>query len=139
MIKISSSIFISEEDIQFRFIRASGPGGQHVNKVESAVQLKYDTNNCEAMSHAYKERLKKLAGHLITDQGIVIITSEISRSQSRNKDDAIQRLIDLLKKACVVPKARKKTRPSKAAMKRRLEAKKKKSVTKKLRSKKIEN
>ena len=137
--KISSSISINEDDIVVRFIRASGPGGQHVNKVESAVQIKYDTNINEAMSKVYLSRLKKLAGRRMGKDGVITITSELSRSQSRNKEDAVARLVELLKKACEVPKKRKKTKPSKAAVARRLDAKKKKSETKKLRSKRIEN
>lgn len=121
-----------------RFIRASGPGGQHVNKVESAVQIKYDTQNCAEMSPAYIKRLKKLAGRRMTKEGVITISSELSRSQVRNKHDAIARLVELLREAAIVPKVRKKTKPSKAAVARRLEAKKKKSVTKKLRSKRIE-
>ncbi len=139
LIKISPSISIKEDDIAVSFIRASGPGGQHVNKVESAVQIKYDTGKCDAMSQAYLKRLRKLAGRRMTNDGVIVITSELSRSQSRNKEDATARLIELLKQASVVPKARKKTKPSRASIARRLNAKKKKSVTKKLRSKKIEN
>ncbi len=137
-IKISPSITINEDDIDVRFIRASGPGGQHVNKVESAVQIKYDTQNCAEMSPAYIKRLKKLAGRRMTKEGVITISSELSRSQVRNKHDAIARLVELLREAAIVPKVRKKTKPSKAAVARRLEAKKKKSVTKKLRSKRIE-
>lgn len=138
MIKISSYISIDEDDIQFRFVRASGPGGQHVNKVESAVQIRYDTSKCESMSKTYKKRLKKLAGQRMTENGVIVITSEVSRSQIRNKQDAIDRLTDLLEQASIVPKVRKKTKPSRAAMARRRDAKKKKSATKKLRSKKVD-
>lgn len=138
MIKISSTIYIKEDDIQIRFMRASGPGGQHVNKVESAVQIQYDTNHCEAMGPRYMARLRKLAGKRITDKGVITISSDLSRSQSRNRNDAVERLIALLKQACVIPRIRKKTKPSKAVIARRLDDKKKKSATKKLRSKKIE-
>ncbi len=138
MIKISSTISIKEEDIQIRFIRASGPGGQHVNKVESAVQIQYDTSLCKTMGPRYMARLRKLAGKRITDKGVITISSDLTRSQSRNRNDAVRRLIELLKQASIVPKIRKKTKPSKAVVARRLEDKKKKAVTKKLRGKKIE-
>jgi ribosome-associated protein len=138
MIKISSTISINEDDIKIRFMRASGPGGQHVNKVESAVQIQYDTNLCETMGPAYITRLQKLAGRRMTETGVITISSDLSRSQTRNRNDAMERLIELLKSACIVPKVRKKTKPSKAVVTRRLNSKKKKAETKKLRNKKIE-
>lgn len=137
MLKISDKISIEEDEIQVRFIRSPGPGGQHVNKVESAVQIRFDAKSSLAINNAMFERLKKLAGGRMTVQGIVILTANSTRSQMRNKQDAINRLLALLKQATFVAKKRKKTRPSMASKKRMSDSKKHKSTIKKLRSNKI--
>ena len=137
MIKISENISIDEDEIQVKFIRSPGPGGQHVNKVESAVQMRFDAKRCEAISWAMFERLKKLSGKRMTLEGVIILTANSTRSQTRNRDEALERLTELLKKASIIPKRRKKTRPSLASKTRRLDGKKRKGSIKKLRGKNI--
>jgi len=132
MIFVSPQISIDEKEIQFDFIRASGPGGQNVNKVSTAVQLRFDVNML-SLSGDIKDRLKKLAGSRMTRSGILIIEAKRYRSQEKNRQDAVQRLVGLIQKASIIPKIRKKTKPSYASKLRRLENKKLRSKTKKLR------
>ncbi len=138
MIKITDKLSINEDDIDVRFIRSSGPGGQHVNKVESAVQIRFDAKTSDVIGRELFARLKKLASQKMTDNGVIVITAETTRSQTRNKEEAITRLIDLIKQATIVPKKRKNTKPSFAAKQKRLESKKKRGVIKKLRNKQVE-
>ena len=137
MIKISDKVSISDDEIHVRFIRSPGPGGQHVNKVESAVQVRFDAKRCPEIPSDMYRRLQKLSGQKMTNQGVIIITSNGTRSQVRNKEIAIKRLTDLLKQSTHVPKRRKKTSPSLASKTRRIEGKKHKGSLKKLRSNKI--
>ena len=132
MIKITSHVELDEKDIQFDFIRASGPGGQNVNKVASAVQLRYNTQN-DSLPGDVRMRLVNLAGSRVTDDGTLIIKAQRFRSQERNREDALNRLIELLWQAAQNPKARKKTRPSVLARKVRLQEKRRRSDTKRLR------
>lgn len=137
MIKISNTISIDEDEIDIKFIRSPGPGGQHVNKVESAVQIRFDAKKCTEIGHHMYTRLTALSGQRMTADGVIIVTANATRSQTRNREDAIGRLTDLLKKAAVVPKTRRKTRPSLASKTRRLEGKKRKGTIKKLRGRKV--
>lgn len=137
MIKITNSKFLNEDDIQVQFLRASGPGGQHVNKVESAVQIKFDAKSCDFIDHGMFVRLRQISGSKMTSNGVIVITSSATRSQNRNREDAIERLVQLLRESAVEPKIRKKTKPSLASKKRRLEKKKRISALKKTRNKKI--
>lgn len=137
MIKITNSKYIDEEDISINFIRSPGPGGQHVNKVESAVQIRFDAKNCDVIDDGMFSRLRGLTGSRMTMDGVIILTSSSTRSQVRNKDMAIDRLVNFLKEAAVVPKFRKKTRPSLASKRRRLEGKKRKGNLKKMRGKNV--
>jgi ribosome-associated protein len=137
MLKISHSIHIDEDDIDVRFIRSPGPGGQHVNKVESAVQIRLDAKGNPAFNEGFFMRLKTLSGQRMTADGVIIITANSTRSQVRNKEDAIQRLVALLKQASVIPKKRKKTKPSYSSKVRGIEKKKRKGNIKKLRGKNI--
>ena len=137
MIKITNTKHIDEDDIDVSFIRSPGPGGQHVNKVESAVQIRFDAKNCEMIDASMFARLRGLTGSRMTSDGIIILTASSTRSQVRNKEAAIERLVNFLKEAAVVPKFRKKTKPTFGSKKRRLEGKKRKGSIKKLRSKNV--
>jgi ribosome-associated protein len=130
MIKITHTIEINEGEIQFEFIRASGPGGQKVNKVATAVQLRFDAANSPSLPYEVRRRLIRLAGKRMTEDGVLVIHARRFRSQDRNRRDAIDRLIALIRKASIQPKSRLKTKPSKASKERRLEAKRRRSRTK---------
>ncbi|MCE5209505.1 MAG: aminoacyl-tRNA hydrolase [Chloroflexi bacterium] len=133
MIEVTSSIRIDESEIQLDFIRASGPGGQNVNKVASSVQLRFDVRNSPSLEPDVKERLIRLAGSRVTEGGILIIEAKRYRTQDANRQDAIQRLIAWIQKAAAPAKPRHATRPSGASRARRLREKRKKSEIKQLR------
>ena len=119
MIQITTTLSISEETIQFEFIRASGPGGQHVNKVASAVQLRFDAAGAGLPAEIYT-RLARLAGKRLTENGSLIIEARRYREQERNRQDALDRLVTLLQQATKKPKPRRKTKPTAASTQRRL-------------------
>ena len=114
---------IPDSDLSFAFVRASGPGGQNVNKVSSAVQLRFDMAGSAALSDAVKNRLRVLAGRRFTDDGAILIIARNQRSQDQNRREALERLADLIRRALVVPKTRKATKPTKASRERRLDGK----------------
>ncbi len=132
MIQISKSISIDETKIKFQAIRASGPGGQHVNKVSTAIQLKFAIK-IEEYPDWFIDQLKKNANSLITKDGVIVIKSMGSRSQKQNKDNAMNRLIKLFKKSAIRPKQRIATKPTKTSREKRIQAKKAISSKKKLR------
>ncbi len=139
MIEVSPSVQIDESEIQLDFIRASGPGGQNVNKVSSAAQLRFDLKSSPALSPEVKERLVKLAGSRMTEDGILIIEARRFRTQEQNRLDAIQRLVDLIRQALVEPKLRRKTRPSRTSSAARVDEKKRRGGVKRIRQYKSED
>ena len=134
MLEITPTFQRDERELQIDFIRASGPGGQNVNKVATAVQLRFDVNN-SSLSEEVKKRLIDLGGKRITSEGVLVIEAKRFRTQEQNREDAIQRLIGLVRKSFEKPKARRKTKPTKAAKEARLKEKKRKAAIKRLRNK----
>ena len=135
MITVTPTISLAESEIEETFIRSPGPGGQHVNKTESAVQLRFNARNSTGLSNAVFLRLKTLAGRRMTRAGVIVITANRFRSQELNRGDAIDRLVDLIRRAAVAPKRRRATKPTGASKQRRLEAKSRRADIKKGRGK----
>ena len=133
MLSVTANIRIDEGDLEERFIRSPGPGGQNVNKVATACRLRFDVAASPSLSDDVKRRFRALAGRRMTDEGELIITARRYRTQRRNRDDALERLIDLIRRAATPPKKRRATRPTLASRRRRLEAKKRRGQTKRLR------
>ncbi len=134
MLKVTSRISIPDEELEERFVRASGPGGQNVNKVSTAVELRFDVRNSPQLKEDVRKRLVGLAGRRMTDEGVLIIRAERFRTQERNREDARARLAELIAQAAVPPKPRIKTRPTLASKKRRLDDKARRSEVKRGRS-----
>ncbi len=123
MIQVTPTIQIDEQELQETFIRSSGPGGQNVNKVATAVQLRFDVAQSPSLPPEVRDRLLRLGGKRVTDAGVLMIDARRFRTQERNRQDARERLVALIRKAAVRPKTRRKTRPTAGSVKRRLESK----------------
>ncbi len=136
MIRVTPSIGIGEDELEERFIRASGPGGQNVNKLASAVQLRFDVRRSPSLPDDVRARLERLAGKRLTREGVLVIMAQRHRTQERNRQDALDRLVELIERAAVAPVPRRPTRPTKGSRERRLETKKRRSSIKDLRRRK---
>jgi ribosome-associated protein len=133
MIPVTPHISIDEREIEESFVRSSGPGGQNVNKLSTAVQLRFDVRHSPSLPGDVRERLVRLAGSRMTNDGVLVIIAQRHRTQPRNREDALDRLIELIRQAAVRPVKRRPTRPTKASRERRIEGKKRRANTKHLR------
>jgi ribosome-associated protein len=133
MIRVTDTISIDESEIAESFIRSSGPGGQNVNKVSSAVQLRFDVRHSPSLPNDVAVRLMRLAGKRMTKEGVLVLTAQSHRLQERNRAEALDRLVTLIRQAAVRPTPRRPTKPTKASKERRIEGKKQRSSIKKLR------
>jgi ribosome-associated protein len=133
MLRVTAHIEIDEREIEEQFVRASGPGGQNVNKLSTAVQLRFDVRHSPSLPGDVRARLERLAGSRLTRDGVLVIIAQRHRTQMRNRQDALDRLLDLIRHAAVAPVKRRPTRPTKASRERRIEGKKRRAGIKHLR------
>jgi ribosome-associated protein len=133
MIRVTAQVSIDEREIEESFVRASGPGGQNVNKLSTAVQLRFDVRGSPSLPAEVRARLERLAGARLTRDGVLVITAQRHRTQARNRDDALERLLELIRQAAVAPVKRRPTKPTKASRERRVEGKKRRAGIKRLR------
>lgn len=138
MIEVTENIVLDESEIEEQFIHASGPGGQHVNKASTAVQLFFDVAHSPSLPDDVRQRLMQQAGSRITAEGVLIIESQRFRNQDRNRQDARDRLVALIRKAAIAPRVRRPTRPTQAARERRLQRKGRRGEIKRLRRRPVE-
>jgi ribosome-associated protein len=132
-ITITDTLSLDEDELSWKFVRASGPGGQHVNKTSTAVELRFDVRNSASLPPDVRERLERLAGSRLTQDGVIILFAQNARSQEMNRQDALSRLVDLVRKASVRPKRRRPTKPTYSSKLKRLEGKTRRSGVKAMR------
>jgi ribosome-associated protein len=130
VIEIAPGLHLDERELEESFVRASGPGGQNVNKVSTAVELRFDVRRSRSLPDDVALRLMALAGSRLTQDGVLVITAQTHRTQARNREEALARLVELVRSAAVAPKRRRKTRPPRAAKEKRLESKAKRAAVK---------
>ncbi len=135
MIRVTAHIDIDEREIEEQFVRASGPGGQNVNKLSTAVQLRFDVRHSPSLPSDVRARLERLAGSRLTRDGVLVIMAQRHRTQARNRQDALDRLLDLIRRAAVAPIKRRPTKPTRASRERRIEGKKRRAGIKHRRTK----
>lgn len=133
MIRVTRHIAIDEREVTETFVRASGPGGQNVNKLATAVQLRFDVRHSPSLPDDVRARLERLAGRRLTREGVLVITAQRHRTQERNRADALDRLVSLIREAAVAPVPRRPTRPTLASRERRLESKRRRAALKGMR------
>ncbi|HVN56553.1 MAG TPA: alternative ribosome rescue aminoacyl-tRNA hydrolase ArfB [Anaerolineaceae bacterium] len=133
MIEIKEGVGIDDSEIKMEFVRSSGPGGQNVNKVATAVQLRFDVRSTTALTDEIKARLERLAGSRMTDDGVLVIDAHRYRTQEQNRADALERFIELIQRALEEPHSRKRTRPTLASQTERVETKKRRGAIKRMR------
>ena len=133
MISVTPHISLDESELEFAFVRSSGPGGQNVNKVATAVQLRFDVARSPSLPFDVRARLMARAGSKVTKDGVLVLSAQRFRTQERNRADAVERLVEMIRAAAVPPKRRRKTKPTRASKRQRVEEKRKRSSTKRLR------
>jgi len=133
MIQVTGRIAIDENEIEESFVRASGPGGQNVNKLSTAVQLRFDVRHSPSLPPDVRDRLERIAGSRLTNEGVLVLIAQRHRTQVRNREDAQNRLVEMIRQAAIAPVKRRATRPTKASRERRIEGKKRRSGIKNLR------
>ena len=133
MIEVTDQITIDESEIRLEFVQSSGPGGQNVNKVTTGVQLRFDVRSSPSLPDDVRQRLERLAGKRLTTEGVLVIEAREHRTQQQNREEALERLVELIRRASEKPKTRKKTQPTLASKQRRVETKRRRSEIKRLR------